>query len=190
METNAAIASRRSIRKYKPDPIDPQVMDRLMEAVRNAPSWGNTQTCRVVIVTDPSAKNALADIMFGLGNRPNPADQAVRAAPIAVAFCAELGRAGFLRSEPPRPATDKGEYWYMFDVALAMENFVLAAQSYHLGTVIVGAFDAAAAAKILNVPTGFTVVALTPLGIPDESPEARPRKLISEIVFKEQFGAH
>jgi nitroreductase len=188
LETNAAITARRSIRKYKTDPIDPQVMARLLESVRAAPSWANTQCCRVVVVTNPEIKNKLVSILFGLGSRPNPASEGMKAAPAAVVFCAELGKAGCSHSEPPKAATDKGEYWYMFDVALAMENFILAAQSYHLGTVIVGAFDAQAAAKILQVPAGYAVVAMTPLGVPDESPEARPRKTIPEIVFQNQFG--
>lgn len=76
----------------------------------------------------------------------------------------------------------------MFDTALAMENFVLSAYSFGLGTVIIGAFDAYAAAELLKVPEGFTVVALTPLGYPDEAPAARPRKEIPEIVFYNQFG--
>jgi len=188
METNAAIAARRSVRKYKSEPIDPQIMSRLLEAVRIAPSWANTQCCRVIVITDQDIKQRLVGTLFGLGSRPNPASAGLQAAPVAVAFCAEMGKAGMSHGEPRQASTDKGEYWYMFDVALAMENFVLAAQSYHLGTVIIGAFDSKAAAEILKVPEGYTVVALTPLGFPDETPDPRPRKPLNEIVFQNQFG--
>ena len=188
MEVNAAIAARRSIRKYKPDPIDPQVLKQLLEAVRIAPSWANTQCWRLVVVTDKEIKNKLADTMFGFGGKPSQTAEGMKVAPVAIAFCAEVGKSGFSYAEPKEAATDKGEYWYMFDVALAMENFMLAAQTYHLGTVVVGAFNPKAAAEILKVPAGFVVVAMTPLGYPDESPAARPRKDISEIVFNNQFG--
>jgi nitroreductase len=189
MEVNAAIAARRSIRKYKPDPIDPVVMKQLLEAVRVAPSWANTQCWRLVVVTDKETKSKLADTMFGFGGKPSQTAEGMNVAPVAVAFCAELRKSGFSYAEPRAAATDKGEYWYMFDVALAMENFMLAAQTHHLGTVVVGAFDPQKAAELLKVPAGYAVVALTPLGHPDEAPPPRPRKDISEFIYNNQFGA-
>ena len=84
-------------------------------------------------------------------------------------------------------ATDKGD-WYMFDVALAMQNLVLAAHSLGLGTVHSGLFDAKKAASILRVPEGFCVVSMTPLGYPDREPRPVPRKELSEIVFYDRYG--
>jgi nitroreductase len=69
-----------------------------------------------------------------------------------------------------------------------MQNLVLAAHSLGLGTVFVGAFDAKKVAKILGVPQGFCVVAMAPLGYPDEEPPVRPRKELSEIVFYDKYG--
>jgi len=86
------------------------------------------------------------------------------------------------------PATDKGDYWFMFDVALAMQNLALAAHSLGLGTVHVGLFDAQKVATILGVPDGFCVVSITPVGYPDEKPSAKQRKGLSEIVFHDKFG--
>ena len=83
--------------------------------------------------------------------------------------------------------TDKGD-WFMFDTALAMHNLVLAAHALGLGTVYVGAFDSFAAAEILGVPEGYSVVSMTPLGYPDEEPGPRPRKELDEIVFYDKFG--
>ena len=77
----------------------------------------------------------------------------------------------------------------MFDVALAMQNLTLAAHSLGLGTVHVGLFDAKRVADILEVPPGFCVVEMTPLGYPDEKPTARPRKGLSEIVFYNKYGS-
>jgi len=189
MEVNAAILGRRSIRKYKPDPVDEKILNQVLEAARQAPSWANTQCWRLVVVRDKEIKNRLADTMFTFVGRGNPTAEAMKIAPIAVAFCAELGKSGYSFREPREPVTDKGEFWFMFDVALAMENFCLSAYSFGLGTVIIGAFDAQKAADVLKVPSGYVVVALTPLGYPDESPAPRPRKEMAEIVFHNQFGA-
>ncbi len=76
----------------------------------------------------------------------------------------------------------------MFDVALAMQNLVLAAHSLGLATVHVGHVDAKKAANILKVPPGYCVVEMTPLGYPDQQRNPRPRKELSEIVFYNQFG--
>ena len=76
----------------------------------------------------------------------------------------------------------------MYDVALAMQNLVLTAHSLGLGTVHVGEFDAKEVAHIVGVPNGFRVVSMTPLGYPDEQPNARPRKELSEIVFYDKFS--
>ena len=76
----------------------------------------------------------------------------------------------------------------MFDAALALENMVLEAQELGIGTLYIGAFDARKAARVLDVPEGYSCVILLPLGYPDEQPEAKPRKELSEIVFKNKFG--
>ena len=76
----------------------------------------------------------------------------------------------------------------MFDAALALENMVLAAESFGLGTLFIGGMDAQKAESLLGVPEGYACVILMVLGYPDEQPEARPRKSISEVVFRERFG--
>jgi nitroreductase len=189
MEVNAAIKGRRSIRKYKPDPVDDNILSQVLEAARQAPSWANTQCSRIVVVKDQDVKSRLADTLFAFGGKPSRTAEAMKVAPVAIAFCAALGQSGFTFREPREYATDKGEYWYMYDVALAMENLALSACSFGLGTVIIGAFDPQKAAEVLKLPDGYAVVTLTPLGYPDEAPEARPRKEFSEIVSYDRFGS-
>jgi nitroreductase len=188
MEVKDAIAGRRSIRKYKDDPIDEKVLGQVLEAARLAPSWANTQCWKLVVVKDKAIKDRLAGTMFAFPGHTNVTAEGLKTAPVAIAFCAELRKSGYSFQEPRQPATDKGEFWYMFDAALATENLCLSALSFGLGTVIIGAFDPKAAAEILQVPAGFAVVALTPLGYPDEAPAARPRKEMSEIVFTNLTG--
>jgi nitroreductase len=189
VELLKAIKKRRSIRRFKPDPVEDEKIEKVLEAARQAPSWGNSQCWRFIVVRDVDIRNRLADTGFGVGGpMPNRATEAMRVAPVTLVACAELGRAGYSYREPREPVTDKGD-WFMFDTALAMQNMVLAATALGLGTVYIGAFDSVAAEKILGVPQGYKVVSMTPLGYPDEDRQPRPRKELAEIVFHDRFGA-
>jgi nitroreductase len=190
MELMEAIKGRRSIRKYRTDPVPEEALQTVLEAARWAPSWSNTQCWRLVVVRDKETKSKLADTLKGIkAGRTNPADEAVRTAPIVIALCAELGVTGYYRDESGenKLATDKGESWFMFDVALAAQNMSLAAHSLGLGTVHTGLLDAAEAARIVGLPENVVLVELLPLGLPDEQPAARPRKEINEFVFLEKY---
>ena len=181
MELLEAIRTRRSIRRYKSTPVDDKTIELVLEAARWAPSWKNTQCWRFIVVRDNNIKSQLANIT----TFNNPSTDAIRNAPVVIVACAELGKSGYSDGQQ---ASDKGD-WYMFDVALAMQNLVLAAHSLGLGTVYNGLFDAKKAATILNVPAGFCVLSLTPLGYPDQEPAPRPRKELSQIVFYDKFGS-
>ena len=85
------------------------------------------------------------------------------------------------------PATDKGQWWLMFDLGLAMQNVALAARALGLGTVHIGMFDAEEVARILDIPDNVVVVELMALGWPDETPPVRPRKEISDFVSYEKY---
>ena len=142
------------------------------------------------MVRDKEAKSKLADILIGVRpGKANPATEAVRSAPVIIAACGERGVSGLRKDESGQsvPATDKGDGWLMFDVALAMQNMSLAAHALGLGTVHTGSLDAVEAARILGVPDNVVVVELMPLGWPDEEPAARPRKEINEFVFFEKY---
>lgn len=181
MDVLDAIKIRRSIRKYKTTPIDDETLTKVLEAARLAPSWANTQCWRFIVVRSDVTKNELAEAL----STNNPATNAIKTAPIIIAACAELKKSGFYHGEP---VTIKGD-WYMFDVALAMENLVLAACSLGLGTVHVGNFNAEKVNDILGIPEGYTVVEMTPLGYPDTEARVIPRKELTDIVFNEKFGA-
>ncbi len=182
MDVLEAIAKRKSVRAFKNTPVEDGKLKVILEAARQAPSWSNTQTWRFVIVRDEKTRAALADTAVWANNR---GIESGRKAPMLIVACAEVNKAGF---RDGRAVTNKGVYWYMFDVALAMQNMVLAAESLGLGTVYLGAFDADKAGAIIGLPEGYAVVAMTPLGYPDEQPAGRPRKDLSEIVFYEKFG--
>jgi len=190
MDVLEAIKNRRSIRHYKADPVDDETVNTILEAAHWAPSWGNKQCWSFIVVRDSKIKEQVADTLMKVkvDNEwvDNAAASACKHAPVLIVLCAELGMAGY-RSDGTL-VTDKGEYWFMFDIALAMENLVLTTHSLGLGTVIVGGFDAKKVAQILEVPEGSVVVTMTPLGFPDHKGQVSPRKELSEVMYKEKYG--
>lgn len=186
MDTLEAIRNRRSIRKYKTDMVDDKTLEIILDAARLAPSWANTQCWKFIVVRDSGLKAQLAEtIEINPVMGKNPAAKAFTTAPIVIVACAEKGISGLFQG---KPATEKGEWWYMFDTALAMENLILAATSLGLGTVHVALFDTQKVASILGIPDEYHVVEMTPLGYPEYQPGPRPRKELPEIVFYDKFG--
>jgi len=179
MDVIEAVKTRRSIRKFKPDSVEEEKLQAVLEAARWAPSWANTQCWEFIVVRNPEVKRKLAETLTSW----NIAVDAVKNAPIVIAACAKLGISGF---KDGKPVTDMGDF-FMFDVALAVQNLALAAHSLGLGTVIVAAFDVKKAAEILEVPAGVSVVALIPLGYPLQIPKAPHRKELKDFVYYEKY---
>lgn len=193
MELFEAIKSRRSIRKYTSDPVDDGKVEAILEAGRWAPSWANTQCWRFIVVRDPEVKAEVAETLSKIKLPDKVVDNAgasaIKTVPVVIVVCAEMGRSG---SKPGSGGsgeyvTDKGD-WFMFDTALAVQNMVLAAHALGLGTVIIGAFDAVQAEKVLGVPEGYRVVTLFPVGVPAKEGKAPPRKELSEITKKDRWN--
>lgn len=180
MDLMDAIKGRRSIRKYKPDPIAEESLSAVLEAVRWAPSWANTQCWEVVVVKDDRLKADLATTL----PKGNPAASSLVEAPVVLVLCGKKGVSGFYRGQA---ATGKGD-WLMFDLGIAMENLSLAAHGLGLGTVIAGMFDHGRAAELLEVPPHVDVVAMTPLGYPAVPGTIPKRKELSEFVYYDGYG--
>ena len=79
-------------------------------------------------------------------------------------------------------STPKEGGWQMFDAGVAAQTLCLAAHEKGLGTVIMGIFDVAKAASILEIPEDQELVALIPIGYPAESPVAPKRKSVEELL--------
>ena len=164
MEVFDAIRTRRSIRKYKSEPIPDKKLRTILEAARLAPSAANRQPWRFVVIQDVDRKKALAKVA---NNQTFFND----AAAIIVAI-----------GDPEVSAR-----WYEKDPMIALEHIVLAATALGYGTCWIGAFDEDALKHLLKIPAEMKVIALLPIGIPDETPAPRPRKEFSEIFFKEEW---
>ena len=180
MDLVDAIKERRSIRKYKSDLIPNELLHVVMEAVRWAPSWANTQCWEVIVVKDHKLKSELGTVL----SKTNPALSSMTEAPIVLVLCGKKGVSGFKKGEA---VTAKGD-WLMFDTGIAMQTLCLTAHSLGLGTVVVGMFDHKKAEEILGVPQNAEVVAMTPLGYPAAAGTTPKRKEIVEFVFHDTYG--
>ena len=173
-----AILQRRSIRRYKTDPIPDDILGQLLEAVRWSPSWANTQCWEVVVIRSPETKVKLQE---AVGR--NPAKDAMVTAPVVLVLCAQEKRAGFKKGE----VTTRFGEWFMYDLGIANQNVCLAAHALGLGTVIVGLFDHARVDAVLGLPPGYKAVTMVPLGYPEGEAQAPPRREQGEFVHQEQF---
>lgn len=179
MDVMEAIKTRRTVRRFSSQPVSDDLIEAILEAGRWAPSWANSQCWRFIVVRDASIRASLADTI----SPGNPATEAITKAPVTIAVCGQMGKAGYKQGEAK---TDKGD-WYMFDTALATQNMVLAAHALGLGTVIVGLFDAAQAATTLHLPPDVQVVILLPLGYPMVNPIAPSRKALAKIASTDRY---
>ncbi len=180
MDFFEVVKTRRSIRKFKTDPVPDELIEKILEAVRWAPSWNNTQCWEIVVVKDPELKEKIWKLVPEI----NPAYKAVGQAPVLLVGAAKRGVSGFYKGGA---STDKGD-WYMFDMGIALEHAALAAHALGLGTVHVGLFDHKKVAELLGFPEGYEVVELLPLGYPDQTPPAPKRREISEFAHLNRFG--
>ena len=165
MDTITAIMQRRSIRKYVSKPIPDDDLRTILEAGRQAPSAANRQPWHFVVVRGEEQKKRVAEACSG---QIWMAD--------AGAIIAGLGK----------PAVN--EKWYPVDVAIAMENMIVAATALGYGTCWVGAFEESKVREVLGVPEEVKVVALTPVGTPSDKPDRRPRMPMDEFASLDRFG--
>ncbi len=181
MNTFDTIMNRRSIRKFKTTAIPDEIITKMLEAARFAPSWANTQCWRFVLLREDVSKNKILEAF----SPRNPAYSSILASPLVVVAFAEKKKSGFYKGEA---MTNKGDYWYMFDVALALQNMVLAAWEEGIGSVYLGLFDAEKVRIALNIPDNYEVVAIVPFGYPDEEPKCPPRKETKDLVYYESYS--
>jgi nitroreductase len=162
MDVFEAIRTRRSIRKYQKEPNDK--LEMIFEAARLAPSAANPQPWRFIVVQDADRKKALAK---AVNNQTFLGDTA--------AIVAIVG-------DP-----EVSSRWHERDPMIALGHMALAAAALGYGTCWIGAFDEDAVKRLVVIPAQMRVIALLPIGVPNETPAPRPRKELSEIFFMEEW---
>lgn len=166
------IMMRRSIRKFKPDPVKREDIMTILDAGRMAPSAGNLQPCHFVVIQDPAVKAKVQQAALE--------QELIGSAPVVIAVCVEPERSSHYG--------DIGRnYLCLLDAANATENMLLAAHTLGYGTCWVGGFLQPAIKEVLGLPEDVHVVSLIPLGIADEKPEVPPRRPLENMVRWEKW---
>jgi len=169
MNVFEAIKTRRSVRKYKPQPIPQDHLNQIMTAAQLAPSAGNKQPWRFIVVQDPETKKKLGAIAR---NQTWISDAGVIVAALAM----------------DRKSPEVYERWAERDVMTAVEHMVLAAWELGYGACWIGAFNEDQVKDLLGVPKEMTVIILLPIGVPDQKPEPRGRKGLEELFSLDRWG--
>ncbi len=159
MDFSEVVFSRRAIRKYKNTPVSDEILHRLFQAIQVAPSANNRQPLKFVFVRKEEIRQKIVTQACN--------QDFLYEAPVLAMVCCEKGSS--------------------FDAAIAMEHLVLAAANEGLSSCIVAWFDKDTAGKIIQIPDTFEIPILVALGYADESPEAKIRKTLDELISFDTF---
>lgn len=169
------IKTRRSIRRYKADPVDHSIIDSVVLSASYSPSWKNTQIARYIAIEDKSLLSEIAEKYT-----PDYNSNIIRQAPVLIAVTFIKGRCGYERDGSF--TTKKKDRWQMFDVGAACQSFCLAAWDKGLGTVIMGVFDEDGITRLLALPDEQELGALIAMGYSDIEPETPKRKTVEQLL--------
>jgi len=162
---------RYSVRSYKPDPVEDEKLEKVLEAARIAPTACNLQPFQLIVIHTKGREEELRRIYKSSW---------FVEAPLIICACAIPSQSWSRRD---------GKNYCHIDVTIAMDHLILAAASLGLGTCWIGAFDPLEARSILGLPDEVEPIAFTPLGYPNDQPGHRhkSRKSLSELIRYEKW---
>ncbi len=166
-EVERAIRERRSVRAYRDEPVPAELIGRVLDAARWAPSAVNSQPWHFVVVREREGREFLSKHSRLLFVR----NRHVADAPVVIILCGD-----------PRRSR-----WFREDCTLAGANIMLAAHSLGLGTCWIGLFDAEPIKEHFGIPEHLEIVGLITMGYPEEVPAPPPRLPLEKVVHFERF---
>jgi len=165
------LKERRSVRRYRPDPVSDEMIRQLLEAGRWAPSASNRQPWTFIVVRDEAVRQQVAQHAAYYFIRWAHVEEA----PLLIVLC------GDARSRIYRQFLHE-------DIGLAGSQIMLQAKALGLGTCWIGGLDRKAITGILKVPDHMEIVGLLTVGFPAEHPDPPDRKPLAEIVHYDIYG--
>jgi len=179
-----AIQNHRSIRKFRTDPVSPEILNEVLIAGSRASTTGNMQVYSMIVTTDPSLKEKLWEAHFK--------QDMVKTAPVHITFCADFNRFNtWCRQRGADPGYDNFLSFFTaaIDALLASQNVCLEAENQGLGICYLGTatYNAAKIVEILKIPKGVVPVAAIVLGYPDGQPELTDRLPMEAVVHHETY---
>lgn len=177
MDAIKMIQERRSIRQFKDQKVDRELMKEIISISRFAPSWGNFQVARYSIIDDESIIKKLAT--DGVNGFTYNTATLTNAKGVAVLSFVK-GKSGKLDSDDY--ATSKANVWEVFDAGIAAQTFCLAAHAKGVGTTIMGVISDTSISEIIGLPEEETVAAVIVYGYEDGHPDATPRMNVEDVM--------
>lgn len=169
MEFTELIHRRHSVRAYRPDPIEDEKLQVVLNAARQAPTAKNLQPFQLIVIHTEGRQEELSRIY---------AREWFSQAPIVICACGIPEQAWKHRS---------GQSYLYVDVAIAMDHLILEATNQGLGTCWVASFNIEAARQVLGLPAEVEPIIFTPLGYPADQPQPRERLPLSDLVRYEHW---
>ena len=174
MELDTIINTRRSIRKYKNQPIEIEKVKKIIKAAVEAESWKNSQTARYHIITSNELLIEFKKTCLQEFNQENCKD-----APVLIVSTFIKNRSGFERDGTA--SNELGNGWGCYDLGIHNQNLILKATELGIGSLIMGIRNEKKIRTLLNIPASEIIVSVIALGISDIEPERPKRKNIDEI---------
>ncbi len=197
MEFREALRRRRMVRNYRPDPVDPAAVDRIVEAGVRAPSAGFSQGQSFVVVTDPERRREIARLAGEDGYVGAGFDPWISRAPVHVVVCVSEA-AYHRRYREPDKTDDAGDeidwpipFWWV-DAGASMMAILLAAVDEELAAGFLGVHSVPGLASLLGIPADVTPIGVVTIGHP--APDRRSGSLArgwrerTEVVHRERWG--
>jgi nitroreductase len=174
------VSGRRSIRRYLPKPVEREKIVACLEAARLAPSAENAQSWRFLVIDDPNLKARFSREAFtGIYSMTKFAAEA----PVLVLVLAKLD---FLANRLGKQI--QGVSFFLIDIGIAGEHFVLQAEELGIGTCWIGWFSVRKARKFFKIPRKYKIVSLLALGHYEKKPSREQmRKPLEEIAWFNKF---
>jgi len=181
---NNTIFNHRTIRKYKSRDIEPEILEKILEAGTRASTTGNMQVYSIIVSKDKELKEKLWNFHFK--------QDMVKQAPVVLTFCADFNRFNkWCRQRKAEPGYDNFLSFYTasIDALLVAQNVALAAEGFGLGICYLGTTTYMAQPIIdsLNLPKDVVPVTTLVVGYPDESPELTDRLPVSGVIHYEKY---
>lgn len=170
MEYFELIAARYSVRAYRPDLVEDEKLQAVLNAARLAPTAANRQPIQLIVMHTAGHEEEIGKIY----RRPWFVQ-----APIVIAVCAISSQAWVRESDRFNAR--------LIDAVIVVDHLILAATSLGLGTCWVAAFNVEAARSVLRLPDEVEPIIFTPLGYPADEPGPKIRKPLTELVRYEHW---
>lgn len=180
MDAITMIKERRSVRKYKNEKVDRELMKEIVDIAKWAPSWTNCQVARYTLVDNEEIIKQLAN--DGVKGFVYNMDTLKNAKGVAVLSYVK-GKSGKLDKYNIESSTEEN-VWEVFDAGIACQTFCLAAHAKGVGTCIMGVIDEKSIAKIINLPEEENVAALIVYGYEEGNHAAATQRKETEEIMR------